>query len=47
MGGLGFNELNWVWAIHILLNEPKWAIEFLKTQPIYYLSKPINLTHLG
>ena len=36
MGGLGFNGLGWVWAIHTLLNRPKWVIGFLRTQAIYY-----------
>ena len=39
MGGLG-----WVWIIHTLLNEPKWAIGFLRTQPIFYPPNPTQ-TH--
>ena len=41
MDGLG-----WVWAIHTLLNGPKWAIVFLRTQLIYYPLKPTHLTPL-
>ncbi len=52
MGGLGFNGLGWVglgwiWAIHTLLNEPKWVIGFLRTQPIYYPLKPTHLASLS
>ncbi len=37
--------MGWVWVIHTLLNGPKWAIGFLRTQPIYYPPKPTQ-THL-
>ena len=47
MGGLGFNGLGWVWVIYTLLKGPKWAIRFLRTQPIYYLPKPTHLTPLA
>ena len=47
MGGLGFNGLGWVCAIHTLLNGPKWVIGVLRTQPIYYPSKPTHLTPLA
>ncbi len=30
MGELGFNGLDWVWAIYTLLNRPKWVIGFLR-----------------
>jgi hypothetical protein len=43
MSEFGFNGLDWVWTIYILLNEPKWIIGFLGTQPIYYPFKPTHL----
>ena len=46
MGGLGFNGLGWIWAMHTLLNGPKWVIGFLRIQPIYYPPKPTYLTPL-
>ena len=46
MSGLGFNGLGWIWAMHTLLNEPKWVIGFLRIQPIYYPPKPTHLTPL-
>jgi hypothetical protein len=46
MDGLGFNGLGWVCALHTLLNGFKWAIGFLRTQPIYYPPKPTHLTPL-
>ena len=41
MGGLSFTGLDWVWAIHTLLNGSKWAIGFEGPNPFIIQSNPL------